>query len=178
MHGPSTDFKKRRTVIKSKLIQDQEPSALDALASAAVLGENFDDTVEPSAGITTKHPRHRPGCTCIVCIQPPSGQGKHKPTCNCLACMTVRRRFNTIMMRKKKKQSEPEAVAAQNDQIHHRDEPDTNGASREDTSQSQKERRQNRGRSEVAEPSAAGKIDLNSHPNHEDMEVDDRTEHD
>ncbi|GFP87416.1 b3 domain-containing transcription repressor val2 [Phtheirospermum japonicum] len=70
-----------------------------------------------SVATTTKHPRHRPGCSCIVCIQPPSGKGKHKPTCTCNVCMTVKRRFKTLMMRKKKRQSEREAEIAQRNQI-------------------------------------------------------------
>lgn len=67
---------------------------------------------EPSGAMTTKHPRHRPGCSCIVCIQPPSGKGKHDPTCTCNVCMTVKRRFKTLMLRKKKRQSEHEAKIA------------------------------------------------------------------
>lgn len=69
-----------------------------------------------SVATTTRHPRHRPGCSCIVCIQPPSGKGKHKPTCVCNVCMTVKRRFKTLMMRKKKRQSEREAEIAQRNQ--------------------------------------------------------------
>ncbi|KAL4562060.1 hypothetical protein LXL04_034250 [Taraxacum kok-saghyz] len=38
-----------------------------------------------------KHPRHRPGCACIVCIQAPSGS-KHKSSCECSSCKTARRR--------------------------------------------------------------------------------------
>lgn len=96
----------------------EAPSGLDALANAAVLGDNISDMVEFSAGsgaaaTTTKHPRHRPGCSCIVCIQPPSGKGKHEPACKCNVCLTVRRRFKTLMMRKKKRQSEREAELAQ-----------------------------------------------------------------
>lgn len=78
------------------------------------------NTSEAEAGVatTTKHPRHRPGCSCIVCIQPPSGKGKHKPTCTCNVCMTVKRRFKTLMMRKKKRQSEREAeIAERNHQL-------------------------------------------------------------
>ncbi|RRT61019.1 hypothetical protein BHE74_00049272, partial [Ensete ventricosum] len=83
-------------------------SSLDALAAAAVLGDVGNQTTTPYA-TTTKHPRHRPGCTCIVCIQPPSGKGpKHDPTCTCNVCMTVKRRFKTLMMRKRKRQSERE----------------------------------------------------------------------
>lgn len=82
-------------------------SGLDALANAATLGEK---TTTSSIAATTRHPRHRPGCTCIVCIQPPSGKGpKHKPTCTCNVCTTVKRRFKTLMMRRKERQSEIEA---------------------------------------------------------------------
>ncbi|KAL6520842.1 hypothetical protein OROGR_017411 [Orobanche gracilis] len=73
-----------------------------------------------------KHPRHRPGCSCIVCIQPPSGTGRHKPTCICNVCMTIRRRFNTLMMRKKERQSEREAEIAHGNQI-------VSAAAKEDT---------------------------------------------
>ncbi|THU68221.1 hypothetical protein C4D60_Mb08t01630 [Musa balbisiana] len=83
-------------------------SSLDALAAAAALGDVGNQITTPYA-TTTKHPRHRPGCTCIVCIQPPSGKGpKHDPTCTCNVCMTVKRRFKTLMMRKRKRQSERE----------------------------------------------------------------------
>ncbi|RZB50764.1 B3 domain-containing transcription repressor VAL1 isoform X2 [Glycine soja] len=164
------DFKKRRIVESSKSIQEHEPSGLDALASAAVLGENLIDTAESSAGVTTKHPRHRPGCSCIVCIQPPSGKGRHKPTCTCNVCMTVKRRFKTLMLRKKKRQSEREADAAQKDQTLPKDELDTNGASRDDTSQLEKEAGL-KSQHEVG-GSSAGQIDLNSHPNREDMQVE------
>ncbi|EYU36907.1 hypothetical protein MIMGU_mgv1a001615mg [Erythranthe guttata] len=106
------DYKKRR--ISSG---EGEPSGLDALANAAVLGgDNIGDMggeysvgATAAAATTTRHPRHRPGCTCIVCIQPPSGKGKHDPSCKCNVCLTVRRRFKTLMMRKKKRQSDREA---------------------------------------------------------------------
>lgn len=101
---------KKQEVAES--IKMREPSSgLEALADAATLGENITGSSSPAP--TTKHPRHRPGCTCIVCIQPPSGKGpKHKPTCNCNVCMTVKRRFKTLMMRRKKRQSEREAENA------------------------------------------------------------------
>uniref|UniRef100_A0A0A9GAX1 B3 domain-containing transcription factor VAL3 n=1 Tax=Arundo donax TaxID=35708 RepID=A0A0A9GAX1_ARUDO len=74
---------------------------LDTLANLAILGEGEALPSQP----TTKHPRHRPGCSCIVCIQPPSGKGpKHKQTCTCNVCMTVRRRFRTLMLRREKRQ--------------------------------------------------------------------------
>jgi hypothetical protein len=73
---------------------------LDTLANLAILGEGEALPSQP----TTKHPRHRPGCSCIVCIQPPSGKGpKHKQTCTCNVCMTVRRRFRTLMLRREKR---------------------------------------------------------------------------
>ncbi|TKY47249.1 B3 domain-containing transcription repressor VAL1 [Spatholobus suberectus] len=120
MFGIEVDFKKRRIVENSKSIQEHEPSGLDALASAAVLGENLVDTAELSAGATTKHPRHH---------------------------------------------------AAQKDQVLQKDESDTNGASRLNTSNLEKEVGLNRSQAEVGE-SSAGQIDLNSHPNREDMQVD------
>ncbi|KAL8253121.1 hypothetical protein R6Q59_036814 [Mikania micrantha] len=95
------DFKKRK-LAEGKVVEEQEPSGLDALATAAVFGEFG----ESSASATTRHPRHRPGCTCIVCIQPPSGKGKHKPNCFCNVCLTVKRRFKTLMLRKKKREAE------------------------------------------------------------------------
>lgn len=80
---------------------------LDTLANLAILGEEGEGTRTVSSQATTKHPRHRPGCSCIVCIQPPSGKGpKHKQTCTCNVCLTVRRRFQTLTMRREKKQSE------------------------------------------------------------------------
>ncbi|XVF37411.1 hypothetical protein REPUB_Repub20aG0005500 [Reevesia pubescens] len=111
------DFKKRRIVAFHRPIQEHESSSgLDALANAAILGDNVDNSGPTSVATTTKHPRHRPGCSCIVCIQPPSGKGKHKPTCTCNVCLTVKRRFKTLMMRKKKRQSEREAELAQRNQ--------------------------------------------------------------
>lgn len=155
-----------------KSFQESEPSGLDALASAAVLGDNVGDPSEPSVGATTKHPRHRPGCTCIVCIQPPSGKGKHKPTCTCNVCMTVKRRFKTLMLRKKKRQSEREAEISQKDDNDRKDESEMNGALSHEVLQinnSENEGNLSRKQTEVFETSA-GQIDLNCHPNREDMQ--------
>ncbi|XAR68715.1 hypothetical protein NMG60_11000064 [Bertholletia excelsa] len=107
------DFRKRKMATSQRIIQEQDSAGLDALANAAVLGDEASDQGAASVATTTKHPRHRPGCSCIVCIQPPSGKGKHKPTCMCNVCMTVKRRFKTLMMRKKKRQLEREAEIAQ-----------------------------------------------------------------
>ncbi|XP_078436033.1 B3 domain-containing protein Os07g0679700-like [Wolffia australiana] len=84
----------------------EEAAGLNTLAATALLG---DDTGQAAlaAAATTRHPRHRLGCSCIVCIQPPSGKGpKHKLNCFCNVCITVRRRFKTLMLRKKKRQRE------------------------------------------------------------------------
>ncbi|XP_022715976.1 B3 domain-containing protein Os07g0563300 isoform X2 [Durio zibethinus] len=84
---------------------------LDTLANLAILGEG--ETLPASSQATTKHPRHRPGCSCIVCIQPPSGKGpKHKQSCTCNVCQTVKRRFRTLMLRREKKQSQKELETA------------------------------------------------------------------
>lgn len=106
------EFKRQRIATSQRPTREHESSGLDALANAAVLGENASAPDAMSVAATTKHPRHRPGCSCIVCIQPPSGKGKHKPTCDCNVCMTVKRRFKTLMLRKKKRQSDREAEIA------------------------------------------------------------------
>ncbi|KAJ9543078.1 hypothetical protein OSB04_022785 [Centaurea solstitialis] len=103
------DFHRRRSSVSHKPEQGQGYSGMDAEPAS---------TAEPSVATTTKHPRHRPGCSCIVCIQPPSGKGKHNPTCTCNVCMTVKRRFKTLMLRKKQRQSEHEAQIAEKNQTH------------------------------------------------------------
>ncbi|XP_057993562.1 B3 domain-containing transcription repressor VAL1 isoform X2 [Hevea brasiliensis] len=169
----SKDFKKRRILERHKPSPDRELSGLDALASAAVLGDNIGDSDEPLVGATTKHPRHRPGCTCIVCIQPPSGKGKHKPTCTCNVCMTVKRRFKTLMLRKKKRQSEREAEISQgnNDRKDESEMISTLSDALLTVNNSENEVGPNKKQTEVAETSA-GQIDLNCHPNREEMQVD------
>lgn len=91
--------------VKKDLDVVEGSEGLDTLANLAILGEV---EVTPSVQApTTKHPRHRPGCTCIVCIQPPSGKGpKHSETCICNVCLTVRRRFRTLMERRAKRPPE------------------------------------------------------------------------
>lgn len=147
------DSKKRRNS-EEKLGKEGEPSGLDALATAAVLGDNISSDVaaDSSVGATTRHPRHRPGCTCIVCIQPPSGKGKHEPTCKCNVCLTVRRRFKTLMMRKKKRQSEREAELAKA--------PPKIGPETEKTNQNEKEVN--------VEETSKRQWDLNCDPQRED----------
>lgn len=162
-----TDFKKPRTLESQRDTQEHKPSGLDALASAVALGDKICDSGEASIEATTKHPRHRPGCTCIVCIQPPSGKGRHKPTCMCNVCMTVKRRFKTLMMRKKKRREEE---TMQKDGIQHKDESGTNVIH---TPHVHSDNRvdQSRSKADVAETSGA-QIDLNCHPNREDIQVD------
>ncbi|OIT02885.1 b3 domain-containing transcription repressor val1 [Nicotiana attenuata] len=169
---------KRRKLVENN--EDCEPSGLDALATLAVLGDNIGDLGEPSVGATTKHPRHRPGCSCIVCIQPPSGKGKHQPTCKCNVCLTVKRRFKTLMLRKKKKQSEREAELAQaKDQVPPKDGSETDGGSGTDLllhmNQSENEHmnlseneRDTNGDQTEEFGAGKGQLDLNSHPNRDD----------
>ncbi|XP_039136534.1 B3 domain-containing protein Os07g0679700-like isoform X2 [Dioscorea cayenensis subsp. rotundata] len=110
----NAELKRRKVAINVKPnTPEPESAGLDALATAAVIGETVTHPA-PSVATTTRHPRHRPGCSCIVCIQPPSGKGpKHDPSCMCNVCVTVKRRFKTLMMRKKKRQSELEEAEAQ-----------------------------------------------------------------
>ncbi|XP_057512471.1 B3 domain-containing protein Os07g0563300-like [Actinidia eriantha] len=105
-----------RAASKKMKSSKQDPDSvdlegLDALADLAIQEEG--EGLDASSQATTKHPRHRPGCSCIVCIQPPSGKGpKHKQTCTCNVCLMVRRRFRTLSLRKEKKLSEKEAETA------------------------------------------------------------------
>ena len=81
-----------------------DASSLDALANASVFGEVGNQGAALVA-TTTKPPWHCPSCTCIVGIQPPSGKGlKHNLSCTCNVCMSVRRRYETLMMRKKQRE--------------------------------------------------------------------------
>uniref|UniRef100_A0A6N2KL16 CW-type domain-containing protein n=1 Tax=Salix viminalis TaxID=40686 RepID=A0A6N2KL16_SALVM len=106
---------KRLKAAKKDIDNVEALGGLDTLANLAILGE--DEALLASSQATTKHPRHRPGCSCIVCIQPPSGKGpKHKQTCTCNVCQTVKRRFKTLMMKREKKQSEKEAETTRKQQ--------------------------------------------------------------
>ena len=106
------DLRKQEEAIEP-LLGSELLSGLETLATLATVEENDSVVSSSSQATTTKHPRHRPGCSCIVCIQPPSGKGpKHKPNCDCNVCMTVKRRFHTLMLRRKKLQSEREAENA------------------------------------------------------------------
>ncbi|KAL1149184.1 hypothetical protein V6Z11_A10G175600 [Gossypium hirsutum] len=157
------DFKKRRIAAFTRPTQEHESSSgLDALANAATLGDNADNSGTTSVATTTKHPRHRPGCSCIVCIQPPSGKGKHKPTCTCVVCMTVKRRFKTLTMRKKKRQSEREAEIAQRNQ-------QAWGPSEEAEVDSSSKHLESKSQSSTKLVEAnKGQIDLNCDPDRED----------
>ncbi|KAL6992644.1 hypothetical protein U1Q18_010756 [Sarracenia purpurea var. burkii] len=111
---------KKTKLAKEDLDSVESLDGLDALANLAIQEEG-EAALPSSSQTTTKHPRHRPGCTCIVCIQPPSGKGpKHKQTCTCNVCLTVKRRFQTLMLRRERKQSEKESeTAAHQKLLHH-----------------------------------------------------------
>lgn len=143
------EYKKRKTGESQAAKIAQEPCGLDALASAAVLGDTLG---EPEVATTTRHPRHRPGCTCIVCIQPPSGKNRHKSTCGCNVCSTVKRRFKTLMLRRRKKQME-------------RDGPAPEDKEKKETEPAESDK------SKAEKVVNTGRIDLNSDPyNKEDTE--------
>jgi hypothetical protein len=88
--------------------------------------------------------------------------------------MTVKRRFKTLMLRKKKRQSEREVEAAQKDDNHHRDEPEMNGISRDVLLlKNHPENKGSHSRNQAEEGETSnGQIDLNCHPNREDMQLD------
>lgn len=174
------EFKKQRLAASQRLALEHESSGLDALANAAILGDDASDSGRTPVVTTTKHPRHRPGCSCIVCIQPPSGKGKHKPTCTCNVCMTVKRRFKTLMMRKKKRQSEREAEIAQRNQLSWRtkDESEVDSTLRHLTPVDRLEnevRVQNeldsRSQNHAVAEAAKGQLDLNCQPDREDVQA-------
>lgn len=100
-----------------RLENEYDSSDPEGFLISSNIGAGSSEVCAASVATTTKHPRHRVGCSCIVCIQPPSGKGKHKPTCTCTVCMTVKRRFKTLMMRKKKRQLELEAENVQRNEI-------------------------------------------------------------
>ncbi|CAH8328308.1 unnamed protein product [Eruca vesicaria subsp. sativa] len=135
------EFKRRRLASSNeKLNQEQDASALDHLANSITMtGEQRDTEV----AATTKHPRHRAGCSCIVCSQPPSGKGKHKPSCTCTVCEAVKRRFKTLMMRKRNREEAEQA--SQQALSECRDETKVENVP-------------------AVEPVAGGNIDLNSDP--------------
>lgn len=88
---------------------------LDALADLAIQGEG--EGLVATSDSRTKHPRHRRGCTCIVCLQPPSGKGtKHRQSCDCVVCTSLKRRFRTLMERREKKQVEKETESPSSSQ--------------------------------------------------------------
>ncbi|XP_050383502.1 B3 domain-containing transcription repressor VAL2-like isoform X2 [Argentina anserina] len=172
----SKEFKKRRMATNHNPIQEHESSGLDALANAAILGDSMADPGTASVATTTKHPRHRPGCSCIVCIQPPSGKGKHKPSCTCQVCMTVKRRFQTLMINKKKRQSEREAEIACRNQLAWvpRDDAEVDSSSRHvsshldpsDNEAKSPNELESKSQLKLAE-SGKGTLDLNCHPGRE-----------
>ncbi|XP_024030049.1 B3 domain-containing transcription repressor VAL2 isoform X2 [Morus notabilis] len=169
------EFKKRKIASHHRPTQEKESSGLDALVNAAILGDNAADAGTTSVATTTKHPRHRPGCSCIVCIQPPSGKGKHKPSCTCNVCNTVKRRFKTLMMNKKKRQSEREAEISNRNQKTWgpRDEAEVDSTSRHVSSQLDPSDNEARSANELESKSQGAEtmketLDLNCDPRREE----------
>ncbi|KFK28739.1 hypothetical protein AALP_AA7G040500 [Arabis alpina] len=65
--------------------------------------ETEEHLMSPTA--TTKHPRHKLGCACIVCLQSPSGFGpKHVQGCCCMVCEMMKRRRRSLLLYNEKKQ--------------------------------------------------------------------------
>ncbi|XP_024388646.1 B3 domain-containing transcription repressor VAL2 isoform X1 [Physcomitrium patens] len=112
--GPTSEGGKQEYAPKvTPTSREENVSTTSAAAGLDTLAQAASTSLSPVR--TTKHPRHRPGCTCIVCIQPPSGKGpKHKASCICNVCVTVKRRFRTLMQRRKKRQCEREFEAFRN----------------------------------------------------------------
>ncbi|KAL6573933.1 hypothetical protein OROHE_001475 [Orobanche hederae] len=79
--------------------------AVEGLETVPNLGINRESEGPlASSGNSTKHPRHKLGCACIVCLQPPSGKGsKHEQSCDCFVCGCLKRRFKTLMERRERK---------------------------------------------------------------------------
>ncbi|XP_010931366.1 B3 domain-containing protein Os07g0679700 isoform X2 [Elaeis guineensis] len=156
----NAEMRRQRIAVSSKHSPpDLEASTSETLGIGAAPPDNRNQA-RTLAATTTKHPRHRPGCTCIVCIQPPSGKGpKHKPTCMCNVCMTVKRRFATLMMRKKKRQSEQEEAESHKRLL---------WSSTEETEAHSSFKyvpfQENAEKPEMSK----GYLDLNCHPGHED----------
>ncbi|GMH30325.1 hypothetical protein Nepgr_032168 [Nepenthes gracilis] len=155
---------KKQKAAKQDRYTSEVSEGLDTLANLAILEDA--DSSPSSSQPTTKHPRHRPGCSCIVCIQPPSGKGpKHKPACACGVCLTVRRRFQTQSSRRERKQTKRETETVEKRshghlQLSNNPEPGVDlseGGSDDDPSR----------RSTVLP--FKGQIDLNIRPDREDL---------
>ncbi|VFQ89537.1 unnamed protein product [Cuscuta campestris] len=108
--SPTNRKAKRKKASPKQDIKSPDTSTstmAEALANLAIEEEEEDGegggvSASSSQGPTVKHPRHRPGCTCIVCIQPPSGTApEHKQHCECNLCKSVRLHFKTAMPKKK-----------------------------------------------------------------------------
>ncbi|CAN6920666.1 unnamed protein product [Brassica oleracea] len=134
-------------------------------ANKGLLAEQDDEEAKDEAeGLlmspksTSKHPRHRNGCTCIVCLQSPSGSSpKHGRRCSCTVCDTVRRRRETLLQRKKKQQqSEIENKAHKEMESPNSDEERHQSVNNSGTTSKDYERH--------ASPPSKAQIDLNFQP--------------
>jgi hypothetical protein len=84
--------------------------------------------------------------------------------------MTVKRRFKTLMLRKKKR----EAEISQKDNMDHKEESEMNGTmSHEVLHINNPDTEGNQSQRQMEKPeTSAGQIDLNCHPNSEDMSLE------
>ncbi|XP_051128420.1 B3 domain-containing protein Os07g0563300-like isoform X2 [Andrographis paniculata] len=95
---------------------DQDPDlivALEAFDPPVLAIQDDGEGPHASSENRPKHPRHKTGCTCIVCFRPPSVRGsKHKQSCECVVCTSLRLRFKTLMEKEEKKQFKIEAESS------------------------------------------------------------------
>lgn len=103
----------KQTDLENTNAVKQEPDSLadlDGLNGIAYPAIQDEGDANLSSQATPKHPCHRPGCSCIVCIQPSRGEGpRHVQTCTCIVCLSLKRRLQTLMTRHEKRQSEKDA---------------------------------------------------------------------
>ncbi|KAL3522189.1 hypothetical protein ACH5RR_015023 [Cinchona calisaya] len=164
--------------MKTPKLDPDSIEALEGLDTLANLAIQEKSGSSPASQATTKHPRHKAGCSCIVCIQPPSGKGpKHKQPCECVVCKSVKRRHNTLMLKREQKQTEKETTG-QTLTLQELPEQVPNGRvhvvnSNETTSQkeevvSDEACVDNRGEKLSSTSPFKGQIDLNIHPEKEE----------
>ncbi|CAN1854376.1 B3 domain-containing protein Os07g0563300 [Linum perenne] len=169
--APAPPKKPKPPAAKPEKDGQEEAVQIDMIASSAIFEEGGGEDGASSA-MTTKHPRHKPGCTCIVCIQPPSGKGpKHKPTCACTVCEAVKRRFTTQQMKRmEKREAEakqmqlPPPLPDDNDE----DDVPLNSATSSGERRGSDEGNQPPSSSSLSSSSFKGGIDLNIQPEREE----------
>ncbi|CAH1419558.1 unnamed protein product [Lactuca virosa] len=89
--------------MKTRNVDPERVETVKGLDVAAITRvENGVATPQPPK-TNKKHPRHRVGCACIVCMQAPS-RSKHKPSCECCRCTSTEYR-RVLNPRRGKKRS-------------------------------------------------------------------------